>query len=36
MVNSDEFLRLNIACPRQLLEKGLKAIKKGVAIYKQI
>ena len=34
--NSDEFLRLNIACPRQLLEKGLKAIKKGVAIYKQI
>ena len=34
--NSDEFLRLNIACPRQLLENGLKAIKKGVAIYKQI
>lgn len=32
--NSDEFLRLNIACPRSLLKKGLEAIKKGVAIYK--
>lgn len=32
--NSDEFLRLNIACPRKLLMDGLKAIKKGVAIYK--
>lgn len=32
--NSDEFLRLNIACPRKLLMNGLKAIKKGVAIYK--
>ena len=32
--NSDEFLRLNIACPRLLLKKGLEAIKKGVAIYK--
>ena len=32
--NSDEFLRLNIACPRLLLKKGLEAIKNGVAIYK--
>lgn len=32
--NSDEFLRLNIACPRLLLKNGLEAIKKGVAIYK--
>ncbi len=32
--NSDEFLRLNIACPRNLLKKGLEAIKKGVVIYK--
>ena len=32
--NSDEFLRLNIACPRLLLKNGLEAIKNGVAIYK--
>ncbi len=30
----DEFLRLNIACPKKLLIEGLKSIKQGVTIYK--
>ena len=28
------FLRINIACPRIILEKGLKKLKEGVELYK--
>ncbi len=28
--NGDDFLRMNIACPRELLIKGLEALKRGV------
>lgn len=33
--NGDEFLRLNIACPKELLLDGLKRLEKGVGIYKK-
>lgn len=33
--NGDEFLRLNIACPKELLLDGLKRLEKGVDIYKK-
>lgn len=31
--NGEEFLRINIACPRIILEKGLNKLKEGVELY---
>ncbi|MGN0094188.1 MAG: MalY/PatB family protein [Methanobrevibacter sp.] len=33
--NGDQFIRINVACPRKLLEDGLKRLKKGVELYKE-
>lgn len=32
--NGDQFLRINIACPKELLIKGLELLNKGVKLYK--
>lgn len=32
--NGKEFVRMNIACPRERLEEGLQRLKKGIELYK--
>lgn len=34
--NGDDFFRVNIACPRSVLEDGLKRLKAGVEAYKEM
>ena len=33
--NGDNFLRMNIACPQELLLEGLNALKKGIEKFKK-
>ena len=34
--NGQQFLRINIACPREVLEDGLQRLKKGVSEYEKL
>lgn len=34
--NGENFLRMNIACPREMLRNGLERLKKGVSAYEQL